>query len=34
MNLKALIVDDEKIIRNLLEAIVVNLGFDVTTAEN
>jgi DNA-binding response OmpR family regulator len=34
MNPKALIVDDEKIIRNLLEAIVVNLGFEVTTADN
>ena len=34
MNPKALIVDDEKIIRNLLEAIVLNLGFEVTTAND
>jgi DNA-binding response OmpR family regulator len=34
MNPKALIVDDDKIIRNLLEAIVLNLGFDVTTASD
>ena len=32
MNPKALVVDNEKIFRNLLEAIVRNLGFDVTTA--
>jgi len=32
MNPKALVVDDEKIFRDLLEAIVRNFGFDVTTA--
>ena len=33
MNLKALIVDDEIIIQNLLEIKVVNLGSGVTTAD-
>ncbi|MFT5701786.1 MAG: DNA-binding response OmpR family regulator [Desulforhopalus sp.] len=32
MNPKALVVDDENIIQKLLEAIVLNFGFDVTTA--
>jgi len=34
MKLKALVVDDDEIILKLLEAVVRNFGFDVTTAGN